>query len=91
MKSRDFYAAPGRFTTLDAADATSGDIREVVASVQGLLVYDLVAESLYGARLTVAQSEAIHERDTAHLLALARAVDDRPLHEPRPAANRVGA
>lgn len=94
MKSLDFYAAPGRFTTLDATDATdatSGDIRDVVASVQGLLVYDLVAESLYGARLTVAQSEAIHERDTAPLLALARAVDDRPLHEPRPAANRVGA
>lgn len=54
-------------------------------------MYDLLAESLYGAHLTSMQAEAIHERDAARLLAIARAVDNRPLHQQRPAASRVGA
>ena len=54
-------------------------------------MYDLVAHQFYGADLTPAQADAIHERDTARLLAVARAVDDRPLDEARPAAQRVGA
>ena len=86
-----FYAAPGRFTTLDDGEFSSGDIRKVVAVVQGLLVYDLVARPFYGVELKPNQADAIHERDTARLLAVARAVDPRPLDEARPAANRVGA
>ncbi|MCY7301020.1 MAG: transglutaminase-like domain-containing protein [Ilumatobacteraceae bacterium] len=90
-ESLNFYATPGRFTTLDTSHAPSGDIHDVVATVQGLLVYDLFAESLYGAHLSPAQADTIHERDTANLLAVARTIDGRPLDEPRPAANRVGA
>jgi len=41
--------------------------------------------------LTPQQAEAIHERDSARLLATAQAVDPRPLDEPRQPANRVGA
>lgn len=87
----EFYATPGRFTVLGEGDFSSLDIREVVDVVQGLLVYDVVAQPFYGVDLRPSQAEAIHERDTARLLAVARAVDDRPLTEARPAASRVGA
>jgi hypothetical protein len=87
----EFYAAPGRFTTLASGEFSSGEIREVVDIVQGLLIYDVVAQPFYGVELTPAQAEAIHERDTAGLLAIVRSVDQRPLNEHRPAANRVGA
>jgi hypothetical protein len=87
----DFYATPGRFTTLADDDFSSDDICKVVEVVQGLLLYDVVAQPFYGVELAPDQAEAIHERDTARLLGVARAVDARPLDEERPAANRVGA
>jgi hypothetical protein len=87
----DFYATPGRFTVLEDSDFSSDDVREVVGVVQGLLVYDTVARPFYGVDLTPARAEAIHERDTARLLEIVRAVDDRPLEEARPPATRVGA
>lgn len=87
----EFYATPGRFTVLDEGGFASRDIREVVDVVQGLLVYDLVAEPLYGIELTPQQAEAIHERYTDRLLGIARTLDPRPLNEPRPPSNRVGA
>ena len=87
----DYYATPGRFTTLGAGELSPGDVRDVVDVVQGLLVYDVVAQVFYGAELTEQQADAIHERDSARLLAIAKAVDSRPLGEARPPANRVGA
>lgn len=86
-----FYAEPGRHTALPVDDAVSGGIQEIVAAVQGLLIYDVVAEAFYGVELSPAEAEAIHERDSARLLAAARAVDARPLDHPRPAGARVGA
>jgi Transglutaminase-like superfamily len=86
-----FYSAPGRFTTLEEGDFASDDIAKVVEVVQGLLVYDVVAQPFYGVDLNADQAEAIHERDSARLLAFARALDARPLAESRPPANRVGA
>jgi hypothetical protein len=91
QQSLEFYATPGRFTVLDDDDFLSADVREVVEVVQGLLVYDVVAKPFYGVELPSNQAEAIHERDTARLLELAREVDNRPLTEARPAARRVGA
>ena len=87
----DFYATPGRFTTLEPTEFSSEDIRKVVEVVQGLLVYDVVAQPFYGVELTPEQADAIHERDTARMLDIARALDPRPLDEVRPPANRVGA
>lgn len=87
----DFYATPGRFTMLEDGEFSSSDVRKVVEVVQGLLVYDVVAQPFYGVELSRPQADAIHERDTASLLAIARSVDGRPLPETRPAANRVGA
>lgn len=87
----DFYATPGRFTTLERDTFASDDVARVVDVVQGLLVYDIVAQPFYGVELASEQAEAIHERDTARLLAIARAVDARPLDEARPPVSRVGA
>ena len=86
----DYYAAPGRFTTLAPGDRVSADLRAVVAAVQGLLIYDTVASLFYDVELTPEQAEAIHERDSARLLDLARSIDPRPLDEPQPPAHRVG-
>lgn len=86
----DYYATLGRFTELDGDEVPTRGVREVVLVVQGLLVYDTVAQPFYGIELTPEQADAIHERDSARLLARARAVDDRPIGEPRPPGNRVG-
>ena len=87
----DFYAAPGRFTTLDDDEAAEANVQRAVEIVQGLLIYDTVAEPFYALDLPAEQLDAIHERDTARLLALARRVDPRPLREARPLEHRLGA
>lgn len=87
----DYYATPGRFTDVTGCGFSSREVAEVVAVVQGLLVYDVVAQPFYGVDLSNVQADAIHERDSARLLALARTVDDRPITEARPPAGRVGA
>lgn len=85
-----YYASPGRFTTLEPSDQVGDDVRHVVAVVQGLLVYDVVARDFYGADLGPQQAEAIQLRDSAALLTAARDADPRPLDEPRPPADRIG-
>lgn len=86
-----FYATPGRFTTLGDDAFVADGIGRVVDVVQGLLIYDVVAQPFYGVELEPEQAEAIHERDAARLLAVARALDARPLGEERPPGSRVGA
>ena len=75
----EFYSTPGRFTTLGPDAFASDDINRVVEVVQGLLVYDVVAQPFYGVDLDAVQADAIHERDTARYLAIAQALDARPL------------
>jgi hypothetical protein len=87
----DYYSTPGRFTTLVDDEVSSAEIRDVVEIVQGLLIYDAVAQPFYGVDLSAEQADAIHERDSARLLAIVQAVDARPLTEPRPPECRVGA
>lgn len=86
-----FYASAGRFTSLDETIETTSQIGEIVDIVQGLLVYDMVAEPFYGVTLPPAQAEAIHERDTARLVELARTIDARPIQAAREPGDRVGA
>lgn len=89
--SLDFYATPGRFTDVRGCGFSSTQASEVVEVVQGLFVYDVVAQPFYGVELTAEQAETIHERDSAAMLAVVRAVDARPLNEARPPTARVGA
>jgi hypothetical protein len=86
-----YYAAPGRFTKLGDGEFSSGDVRDVVDVVQGLLVYDTVVQPFYGAELNEQQADAINERDSARLLALARSIDPSPVDSARPPGKRVGA
>ena len=87
----EYYATPGRFTDVRGCGFSSTDPREVVEVVQGLLVYDVVAEPFYGVELSGPQAEAIHLRDSAATLDLLRSIEDRPLAEARQPAARVGA
>ena len=65
-------------------------VADAVRIAQGLLVYDLVAKDLYGVELSPVQAGAIHERDAAALLELARTIDPRPLDQPRSPGQRIG-
>lgn len=87
---RQFYAAPGRHTDIRQFGLEVAGVGEAVALVQGLLVYDLVAKDLYDVELTPEQAGAVHERDAAALLELARTTDPRPLDQPRPPGDRIG-
>ena len=89
--TREYYAAPGRFTRLEDGEFASADVEEVVRVVQGLLVYDTMAGPFYGVDLAPEQAETIHVRDAGGLLAAARAVDGRPVDEARPPGLRIGA
>lgn len=86
----DYYAEPGRLTALTEGEFCSADVGRVVEVVQNVLIYDTVALAFYGVELTTEQADAIHERDSARLLALARTIDPRPIDEPRPPGARVG-
>jgi hypothetical protein len=86
-----FYATPGRFTGLGDCDVRTADVHEVVEIVQGLLLYDTVAQPFYGVDLAPCQADTINERYTDRLLATARDVDPRPLDEAREPSQRVGA
>lgn len=68
----------------------AASVADVVRTVQGLLVYDLFAESLYGVGLSGEQRRTIHERNADAVLRDARLLDDRPLEQPRHPGDRVG-
>ena len=88
--SRRFYATPGRHTDLSSDGIDVAGVNEAVEIVQGLLVYDLAAEDLYGAELSARQRAAVHERDAAALLDLSRQMDPRPLTQSRDPGDRLG-
>ncbi|MBK9970530.1 MAG: transglutaminase domain-containing protein [Acidimicrobiaceae bacterium] len=88
--STEFYATPGRHTDVTGFGLQVSSVEEAVRVVQGLLVYDLAAKDLYGVELTATQAGAVHERDAAALLELARTIDPRPLDQPRNPGERIG-
>ena len=88
--STEFYAMPGRHTDVTGFGLEVSSVEAAVRVVQGLLVYDLAAKDLYGVELTAAQAGAVHERDAAALLELARTIDPRPLDQPRTPGERIG-
>ena len=88
--STEFYATSGRHTDVTGFGLQVSSVEEAVRVVQGLLVYDLAAKDLYGVELTATQAGAVHERDAAALLELARTIDPRPLDQPRNPGERIG-
>ena len=90
VSSTEFYATPGRHTDVTGFGVQVASVEEAVRIVQGLVVYDLVAKDLYGVELTAVQAAAVHERDAAALLELARTIEPRPLDQPRNPGERIG-
>ena len=90
VSSTEFYASPGRHTDVTGCSIEVSSVEEAVHIVQGLLVYDLVAKSLYGVELAAAQAGAVHQRDAAALLELALTIDPRPLDQHRNPGDRIG-
>jgi hypothetical protein len=90
VSSTEFYATPGRHTDVTGFGVQVASVEAAVRVVQGLLVYDLAAKDLYGVDLVAAQAGAVHERDAAALLELARTIDPRPLDQPRDPGERIG-
>ncbi len=66
-------------------------IREAARTVQGLCVYDVVAQDFYGVKLSAKRQEEIHLRTPEAMLERIRELDPRPLAEPRPPEKRLAA
>lgn len=75
------FTDPGRHAGL--FDALPDDIAGLVRVVQGLMVYDVVAEPLYGHKLTPAQAETIHLRRVEDMLGVLMGLEKAPLGRPR--------
>jgi hypothetical protein len=66
-------------------------IAEAVRTVQGLCIYDVVAQDFYGVKLPAKRQEEIHLRTPEAMLERIRELDPRPLEEPRPPQKRLAA
>jgi hypothetical protein len=68
-----------------------GEVGALVRVVQGLCIYDLLAEPFYGVKLTEDRAADIHLRTPQAMLERIRELDSRPLVEPRPPEKRLAA
>ena len=67
------------------------DVGALVRAVQGLCIYDLLAEPFYGVKLPPERASEIHLRTPQAMLARIRDLDPRPLSRPRPPGKRLAA
>jgi Transglutaminase-like superfamily len=90
-----FYTRPSSVTDLTdraaLADCLPGDVDALVRVVQGLLIYDVVAQDFYGVDIPAARANEIHIRRMTDLIGHLLAIDDRPLERGRPADRRLFA
>ncbi|MEO3432948.1 transglutaminase-like domain-containing protein [Inquilinus sp. CAU 1745] len=89
----DFYARqsamtdPGRHG--ERFRDLPGDPAGTMQAVQGLMIYERVAQEYYGVRLTDQRREESHIRGVAEMLDVLLALDDRLLSEARPPERRL--
>ena len=67
------------------------DVAALAGVVQGLCVYDVMAESFYGCKLPKRREAEIHLRTVDEMLQRIFDMDPRPLSEPRPVGKRLAA
>ncbi len=67
------------------------DVAALAEVVQGLCVYDVMAESFYGYKLPKRREAEIHLRTVEEMLRRIFEMDPRPLSEPRPVGKRLAA
>lgn len=90
--AQDFY---GRRSAAAARDETSElqslpkDVGSLCGTVQGLLVHRDIAPWLYQLNLSAEQRDLANARQPARILAQIRAINDQPLVEARPPAQRM--
>lgn len=89
----DYYATAAWMTDLaphlGAVRRVGPGIDAVVAAVQGLLIYDLVAQPFYGVVIPPDRGGEIHLRSARSILDRALELDPRPADEARPPDRRV--
>ncbi|HEY4045011.1 MAG TPA: transglutaminase domain-containing protein [Rhodopila sp.] len=81
------FSSPGRHATL--LDALPSDPAGIARVIQGLLIYEHVAEPFYGYRLPEARRAESHIRPCEAMLDWLLTLDERPLHAARPPAKRL--
>jgi hypothetical protein len=86
-RSQSRFSDPGRHAHL--FDALPEKVEALVKVVQGLLIYDVVAEPFYGHQMSDRQRGMIHIRKVETMLDRLVEMDDRPLAETRPFARRL--
>jgi Transglutaminase-like superfamily len=88
-----FYARPNPLTDLaghaSSAEHLPRDVDTLVRVVQGLLIYDVVAQNFYGVDIPAERANEIHIRRMTDLIDHLLAIDDRPLGHSRPADRRL--
>jgi hypothetical protein len=86
-QSQSRFSDPGRHAHL--FDVLPDNIGELAKVVQGLLIYDVVAEPFYDHRLSDRQKAMIHLRHVEQMLDTLLEMDGRPLAASRPFVNRL--
>ena len=89
----DFYAEPAPMTSTgpyaDQIDELPADVGEIVAVIQGLLIYDVVASDFYGVDLPEERGDEIHLRPIEAMMERLMALDAKPLSAPRSPDRRL--
>lgn len=80
-------SSPGRHAAL--LDQMSAEPADVARAVQGLLIYEWVAEPFYGVTIPDDRREESHIRTVEGLIDAMLVLDDRPLTEPRTPDHRL--
>jgi hypothetical protein len=81
------FSTPGRHAAL--FDALPSDPAGIARTVQGLLIYEHVAEPFYDYALPKVRRAESHIRPMEKILDVLLALDDRPLHVSRPPEKRL--
>ncbi|BCH30224.1 hypothetical protein MesoLjLc_21540 [Mesorhizobium sp. L-8-10] len=93
MEHEGYYAThslmsdPGRHASLVAA--LPDDVGAIAEALQGLCIYDVVAEPFYGFRVPSERAGEIHLRGVADMLERIVSLDARPLSKARPVEKRL--
>jgi AcrR family transcriptional regulator len=89
----EYYAGPGPLTdpgpAAAALDGLPRDVRALARIVQGLVYHYFADEALFGWKPAADRLVEIDTRHAAAMLARLRALDPRPLTEPRPPERRL--
>ena len=89
----DFYSAPGAMTSAGRRVARfeqlPNDVGALVRIVQGLILHEFVASSMYGVTVPEERKYESHIREVDGMLDRILELDDRPLHVTRPPERRL--